>query len=209
MRGAAAVGLHGSDARLIGVNPAMIDHSLPRNRMVDVQVARRGVRDLHVLDAMRRVPREAFVEPGFEEFAYEDGPLPIAEGQTISQPYIVALMLEAAEVRPGDRVLEVGTGSGYAAAIASRLAREVHTIERHASLAAMARRRLANGGYDNVTVHTGDGTRGFTGDEPYDAILVAAGGPQVPDALKKQLAIGGRLVIPVGASGEPQALLKV
>jgi protein-L-isoaspartate(D-aspartate) O-methyltransferase len=124
-----------------------------------VQIARRGVRDRHVLDPMRRVPREAFVEPGFEEFAYEDGSLPIGEDYTISQPYIVALMIEAAELRPGDKVLEVGTGSGYAAAIASRLAREVHTIERHASLAAMARHRLANGGYDNVMVHTGDGSR--------------------------------------------------
>ena len=187
----------------------MPDLARARQRMADVQLAGRGIRDTRVLDAMRSTPREAFVEEGFEEFAYEDGPLPIAEGQTISQPYIVALMLEAADLKPGDKILEVGTGSGYAAAIASRIAREVHTIERHASLAAMARRRLANGGYDNVVVHTGDGTRGFPGDEPYDAILVAAGGPQVPDALKKQLAIGGRLVIPVGASGEPQALLKV
>ena len=141
----------------------MPDLARARQRMADVQLAGRGIRDTRVLDAMRSIPREAFVEEGFEEFAYEDGPLPIAEGQTISQPYIVALMLEAAEVRPGDRVLEVGTGSGYAAAIASRLAREVHTIERHASLAAMARRRLANGGYDNVTVHTGDGSRGLPG----------------------------------------------
>jgi protein-L-isoaspartate(D-aspartate) O-methyltransferase len=119
----------------------MPDLARARQRMADVQLARRGIRDTRVLDAMRSTPREAFVEEGFEEFAYEDGPLPIAEGQTISQPYIVALMLEAADLKPGDKILEVGTGSGYAAAVASRIAREVHTIERHASLAAMARRR--------------------------------------------------------------------
>src|SRR5215211_1431843 len=105
----------------------MLDLSRLRDRMVDVQIARRGVRDRSVLDAMRHVPREAFVEPGFEEFAYEDGPLPIADGQTISQPYIVALMIEAAEVKPGDHVLEVGTGSGYAAAVISQIANRVYT----------------------------------------------------------------------------------
>src|SRR3954462_6241711 len=109
----------------------MAELSRKRSRMVDLQIAQRGVRDARVLRAMREVPREAFVEEGFEEFAYEDGPLPIAEGQTISQPYIVALMLEAADLKPGDKILEVGTGSGYAAAVASRIAREVHTIERH------------------------------------------------------------------------------
>jgi len=115
-----------------------------RNRMVDVQIARRGIRDRHVLDAMRRVPREAFVEPGFEEFAYEDGPLPIGEGQTISQPYIVALMIEASEVKPGDNVLEVGAGSGYAAAVMSQIADRVYTIERHPSLGNFARQRFKN-----------------------------------------------------------------
>src|SRR5688500_1083714 len=112
----------------------MLDLSRARERMVEVQIARRGVRDRRVLEAMRRVPREAFVEPGLEEFAYEDGPLPIGEDQTISQPYIVAFMIEAAEVKPGDRVLEVGAGSGYAAAVVSRIAARVHTIERHSSL---------------------------------------------------------------------------
>src|SRR4051795_10740628 len=180
MRGAAAVGLHGSDARLIGVNPAMIDHSLPRNRMVDVQVARRGVRDLHVLDAMRRVPREAFVELGFEEFAYEDGPLPIAEGQTISQPYVVALMIEAAELESSDQVLEVGAGSGYAAAVLSRIAARVHAIERHPELAASAEL-----GYHNIDLRVGDGTRGWPEAAPFDAILVSAGGPGIPPALKE------------------------
>src|SRR3954470_494014 len=122
----------------------MLDLASPRdrNRMVDVQIARRGVRDRHVLDAMRRVPREAFVEPGYDEFAYEDGPLPIGEGQTISQPYIVALMIEAREVKPGDNVLEVGAGSGYAAAVMSRIAGRVHAIERHPSLGRSARERF-------------------------------------------------------------------
>src|SRR2546430_5328757 len=128
-------------------------HPRDRNRMVDVQIARRGVRDEYVLDAMRRVPRDAFVEPGFEEFAYEDGPLPIGEGQTISQPYIVALMIEAAAVKPGDRVLEVGAGSGYAAALMSRIAGRVYAIERHPSLGNSARRRFKK-------LRVGDGTRG-------------------------------------------------
>src|SRR5436305_2281199 len=121
----------------------MVDLSRARNQMVEVQIARRGVRDLHVLNAMRRVPREVFVESGFEEFAHEDGPLPIGEGQTISQPYVVALMIEAAELKPGDRVLEVGAGSGYAAAVLSRIAGRVFAIERHASLVDQARRRFA------------------------------------------------------------------
>src|SRR3989440_4101962 len=125
-------------------------HPRDRNRMVDVQIARRGVRDSRVLEAMRRVPREDFVEPGFEEFAYEDGPLPIGEGQTISQPYIVALMIEAAEVKPGDSVLEVGAGSGYAAAIMSQIAERVHAIERHPALGESARERLKQLGYNNI-----------------------------------------------------------
>src|SRR5919205_2014050 len=126
-----------------------------RERMVDIQIARRGVRDRSVLDAMRRVPREKFVEPGFEEFAYEDGPLPIGEGQTISQPYIVALMIEAAEIKPGDKVLEVGAGSGYAAAVMSQIANRVYAIERHPSLASAARERFRHLGYDNIQVRTG------------------------------------------------------
>src|SRR3954452_19948923 len=124
--------------------------SRARERMVEIQIAGRGVRDRRVLDAMRRVPRERFVEPGFEEFAYEDGPLPIGEGQTISQPYIVALMIEAAEVKPGESVLEVGAGSGYAAAIMSQIADRVYAIERHASLADAARNRFRQLGYDNI-----------------------------------------------------------
>src|SRR5215203_6400016 len=180
-----------------------------RDRMVDVQIARRGVRDRHVLEAMRRVPREAFVEPGFEEFAYEDGPLPIAEGQTISQPYVVAFMIEASEVRPGTSVLEVGAGSGYAAAVMSQIADRVYAIERHPSLGEAARQRFQTLGYDNIELRIGDGTKGWPEAAPFDAILVAAGGPEVPQALKEQLAIGGHLVIPVGQQERHQILLKV
>jgi protein-L-isoaspartate(D-aspartate) O-methyltransferase len=177
--------------------------------MIEVQLAGRGIRDRRVLNAMAQVPRERFVEAGFEEFAYEDGALPIANAQTISQPYIVALMSEAAALKPADKVLEVGTGSGYAAAVASRLAESVHTIERHGDLARIAAQRLAAQGYDNCVVHIGDGTRGLPEEAPFDAILVAAGGPTVPDALKAQLAVGGRLVIPVGALEDEQSLLRI
>ena len=187
----------------------MLDPAHARERMVEVQVARRGVRDRGVLEAMRRVPREDFVAPGFEEFAYEDGPLPIAEGQTISQPYIVALMIEAAELRPGDRVLEVGAGSGYAAAVMAHIADHVHAIERHPALAAAASRRFGSLGYDNIDLRIGDGTKGWPEAAPFDAIVVAAGGPGAPQALKEQLAVGGRLVIPVGGESHDQRLLKI
>src|ERR687895_764566 len=176
----------------------MLDLSRLRDRMVDVQIARRGVRDRRVLDAMRRVPREAFVEEGFEEFAYEDGPLPIGEGQTSSQPYIVALMIEAAAVKSGESVLEVGAGSGYAAAVMSQIADRIYAIERHPSLGEAARMRFEQLGYDNIELRIGDGTKGWPEAAPFDAILVAAGGPEVTQALKEQLAIGGRLGIPVG-----------
>src|SRR6266404_6958512 len=135
----------------------MLNPSSARDRMVEVQIARRGVSNAHVLAAMRQVPREVFVSPGFEEFAYEDSPLPIAEGQTISQPYIVALMIEAAEVKPGERVLEIGAGSGYAAAVLGRIAAQVYTIERHRALARNAKDRLDRLGYRNVEVRLGDG----------------------------------------------------
>lgn len=176
--------------------------------MVDVQIAKRGVRDKQVLAAMRMVPRENFVDPGFEEFAYEDSALPIGADQTISQPYIVALMLEAAELRATDTVLEIGAGSGYAAAIISRLANRVIAIERQEVLIASARARLQELGYLNVEVIFGDGTHGYPDAAPFDAIIVSAGGPRVPEALKEQLDIGGRLVIPVGES-EVQELLKL
>src|SRR6266705_288280 len=187
----------------------MMDLARARDRMVDIQIARRGIRDRYVLEALRRVPREAFVEPGFEEFAYDDVPLPIGEGQTISQPYIVALMIEAAEVKPGDRVLDVGTGSGYAAAVLAEIAGKVYTIERHRPLAESARRRLAALGYRNVEVREGDGTLGWPEAAPFDAIIVAAGGPEIPEALRKQLKVGGRLIIPIGALGREQRLVKV
>lgn len=187
----------------------MPDQSRARDRMVDAQIACRGIRDPYILDAMRGVPREAFVEPGFEKFAYEDGPLPIGEGQTVSQPYIVALMIEAAELKPGCRVLEVGAGSGYAAAVMSRIAEHVHAIERHSKLGEAARRRFAKLGYDNIELRIGDGTKGWPEAAPFDAILVAAGGPDAPKALKDQLAIGGRLVIPIGDETRDQRLLKI
>src|SRR6266567_2187366 len=187
----------------------MLNPSHTRSRMVDLQIARRGLRDPNVLRAMRCVPREAFVEPGYEEFAYEDGPLPIAESQTISQPYIVAFMIEAAEIKPGDNVLEVGAGSGYATAVISQIARRVHAIERHPSLGKAARFRFERLGYKNIDLRIADGTKGWPEAAPFDAILVSACGPEVPRALKEQLAIGGRLIIPVGAEASSQSLRKV
>ncbi|WP_026620934.1 protein-L-isoaspartate(D-aspartate) O-methyltransferase (plasmid) [Ensifer sp. WSM1721] len=186
----------------------MIDFTRARDRMVVSHLSRRGIKYPDVLEAMRLVPREAFVDPGFEEFAYEDSALSIGHGQTISQPYIVALMTERAEVEPGDTVLEIGTGSGYAAAVLSRIAAHVYTIERHAGLAETAQRRFADLGYRNIDVRIGDGTRGWPEAGPFDAILVAAGGPAVPHALKEQLDLGGHLVIPVGPP-EEQRLVRI
>jgi protein-L-isoaspartate(D-aspartate) O-methyltransferase len=187
----------------------MADMTEARNRMVERQIARRGVRDRHVLEAMRTVPREVFVDPGMEEFAYQDGALPIGDGQTLSQPYIVALMIEAAEVRPGHRVLEIGAGSGYAAAVLSRIAGSVHAIERHDGLTKKARARLDRIGYDNVTLRTGDGTRGWAEAAPFDAILVAAGAPSAPESLKRQLRVGGTLVIPLEHDERYQTLTRI
>lgn len=187
----------------------MLDLSRARDRMVEVHLAGRGIRDHRVLEAMRSVPREEFVEPGSEAFAYEDSPMPIGEHQTISQPYIVAFMIQAAEISPGDRVLEVGAGSGYAAAVIGRIAQRVYGIERHASLGQQAGERLARLGYDNIEIRVGDGTRGWAEEAPFDAILVAAGGPEVPRSLREQLAVGGRLVIPVGGMGTSQTLVRV
>ena len=185
-----------------------MDNTQARNRMVEAQIARRGVRDPSVLKAMREVPREAFISPGFEEFAYEDSALPIAEGQTISQPYIVAAMVAAAELEESDKVLEVGAGSGYAAAVISRVAAKVFAIERHAPLTEAARERMRVLGYHNVELKTGDGSGGWPEQAPFDAILVSAGGPRIPDALKNQLTFGGRLVIPVGPM-EDQRLVRL
>ena len=184
------------------------DFPRERERMVDRQIAARGVRDPRVLEAMRQVPREAFVPEELAEFA-EDAPLPIGKGQTISQPYIVALTAELAQAAPDDRVLDGGTGSGYAAAVLSRMAAQVFTIERHPELAETARERLARLGYDNVEVRCGDGTLGWPEEAPFDVIVVAAGSPKVPRALRDQLAIGGRLVIPVSVEGFGQRLLRL
>jgi protein-L-isoaspartate(D-aspartate) O-methyltransferase len=187
----------------------MEDFRNARLQMVEAQIYARGVRDPAVLEAMARVPRERFVAESVRAHAYDDAPLPIAAGQTISQPYIVAFMVEALALAPGARVLEVGTGSGYAAAVLAEIAAQVITIERHAELADSAARSLADAGYTNVTVIHGDGTRGWAEAAPYDAILVSAGGPVVPESLKRQLAIGGRLVVPVGTDPRLQELVRV
>jgi len=168
--------------------------------MIERQLVSRGITDPKVLAAMSTVPREVFIPPDLAKSAYDDSPLPIAEGQTISQPYIVALMTEAARIGPSSRVLEVGTGSGYAAAVLAELAAKVVTIERHGKLAATAREALKRLGYSNVLVIEGDGSRGVPEEAPFDAILVAAGAPAPPESLKRQLADGGRLVIPISAN---------
>jgi len=180
-----------------------------RRQMIDYQLAARGLRDKTVLAAVNAVPREQFVPTELVEFSYSDSALPIAASQTISQPYIVALMTAALELKPGDRVLEVGTGSGYAAAVLAEIAKEVFTVERHKILVETARRRLRELGYDNTHVLHGDGTLGWPEHAPFDAIVVAAGGPAVPANLKQQLAIGGRMVIPVGLDLQRQKLLRI
>ena len=180
-----------------------------RRRMVERQLVDRGIVDPRVLAAMAKVPRERFVAADQVSLAYRDGPLPIGEGQTISQPYVVARMTEALGLRPTDRVLEIGTGSGYAAAVLAELAAEVYTIERIPALAERARRRLADLGYATVRVLTGDGTLGWPAHAPYDAIVATAGGPRAPEALLDQLAIGGRLVMPVGPDPYEQQLVRI
>jgi protein-L-isoaspartate(D-aspartate) O-methyltransferase len=180
-----------------------------RARMVERAIMARGVRSALVLDAMRNVPRERFLPKHLREFAYEDAPLPIEAGQTISQPYIVAFMTEALALRGGEKVLEIGAGSGYAAAVLSEIARDVYTVERHSTLAGKAATTLADLGYDNVHVLHGDGTLGWPEHAPFDAIIVAAGGPTVPESLKRQLKIGGRMVIPVGGDQRVQELVRV
>lgn len=177
--------------------------------MVERQLRRRGICEQPILDAFLAVPRELFVAPDLAHFAYGDHPLPIASGQTISQPYVVAMMIQAAGIKAGDRVLEVGAGSGYAAAVISRIVARVIAIERQPELVEIAAERLARLGFDNVTIAQGDGTRGWPGAAPYDAILAAASGSHVPPALIDQLAPGGRLVMPLGGPGESQDLVKV
>ena len=170
--------------------------------MVDEQVVARSITDADVIRAMRRIPRHLFVPEASREHAYDDGPLPIGCGQTISQPYMVAVMTQALSIQPTERVLEIGTGSGYQAAILSELAREVVSVERHAELATSAQANLAAAGIENVTLVTGDGTQGVPELAPFDVIIVTAGAPGVPDALKAQLADGGRLVCPTGSRKE-------
>ncbi len=179
-----------------------------RERLVENELRILGIRDEAVLLAMRLVPREAFVSEEMREFAYRNTPLPIGSGQTISQPLIVAHMAEALELAPHERVLEIGTGSGYAAAVLSRIAKEVFTMERHRELAETASERLKQLGYGNVQVRCGDGTRGWPEEAPFDAIVVAAGGPGIPHALLEQLRIGGRLVMPVGDEQDSQQLIR-
>lgn len=185
-----------------------MDYAQARQRMVDAQIVARGVHDPRVLEAMRSVPREEFVRADQTHDAYADGPLPIGEEQTISQPYVVAAMIAMLEPRAEDRALEVGAGSGYAAAVLGRCVREVWAIERHASLARDARERIERLGIQNVHVVHGDGTRGMPEHAPFDVILVSAGGPEIPRMLTDQLAEGGRMVIPIGSIDE-QALVRV
>ena len=187
----------------------MTDYSRLRERMVQRQIAGRGVRSEKVLDAMRKVPRERFLPNGQAAWAYDDAPLPIGDGQTISQPYIVAYMTEALLLEGGEKVLEIGTGSGYAAAVLAEIAADVYTIERIDGLAIMARVVLDKLGYQNVHVRQGDGTLGWPEHAPFDAIVVTAGGPDVPDPLKRQLKIGGRLVMPIGKTTWFQELVRV
>jgi protein-L-isoaspartate(D-aspartate) O-methyltransferase len=186
----------------------MPDFAGEREAMVERQLKRRGIAGGAILAAFREVPREAFVAPHLAAQAYGDHPLPIEARQTISQPYIVALMIEAAGIGAGDVVLEVGAGSGYAAAVIGRIAARVIAIERHPELVAIARERMARLGYDNVEIVEGDGTLGWPGDAPYDAILAAASGSHLPKALVGQLAPGGRIVMPVGEPGGVQMLIK-
>ena len=172
--------------------------AVERQHMVETQVRARGIRDQRLLDAMGNIPRHEFVEARYRDQAYEDHPLPIAAGQTISQPYIVALMLDLLQLEPAARVLEIGTGSGYQTAVLTQLAKHVYSVERHPELARQATDTLSRLGLTNVTVVTGDGSRGLPEYAPFDAIIVSAAAPQVPPALFEQLREGGRMIIPVG-----------
>jgi protein-L-isoaspartate(D-aspartate) O-methyltransferase len=188
-----------------------MDASFQREQMVRSQLAERGIRDLRVLDAMRNVPRHEFVPEAFWRDAYADHPLPIGEGQTISQPYIVAAMLEHLALQAADRVLEVGTGSGYVTALLSVLCAEVYSVERHAQLAVLAESALRRLGYGNVKIKVGDGSLGWAEYAPFDAILVSAAAADLPPALFGQLGEGGRMIVPVGppSSQELQLIRKV
>jgi protein-L-isoaspartate(D-aspartate) O-methyltransferase len=187
----------------------MTDYAAEREAMVDRQLRRRGITEKTILDAFLEVPREEFVSPEYAHLAYGDHPLPIEANQTISQPYIVALTIQAAGIGLRDKVLEVGAGSGYAAAVISRIAGEVIAIERQHDLVLVARERLKRLGYDNVEIVEGDGTRGCPEQAPFDAIVAAASGSHVPKAFIEQLADGGSIVMPVGDPGWVQELVKV
>jgi len=187
----------------------LTDFAAEREAMVQRQIAGRGIHDPKILEAFRAVPREQFMSEDYADLAYGDHPLPIEAGQTISQPYIVALMIQAAEIKPGDTVLEVGAGSGYAAAVMSRIAGKVTAIERQGELVQVARERMRRLGYDNVRIVEGDGTKGYADEGPFDAILAAASGSHVPPPWVSQLADGGRIVMPVGDSSWIQKLVKV
>ena len=184
------------------------DFALARKKMVQEQLVARGIKDKTILDAMLKVPRHLFVEEGLWHQAYGDFPLPIGEGQTISQPYIVALMTEALQLTSNDKVLEIGTGSGYQAAILAELTTHVFSIERISSMAARARKILDQLGYANVLIRVSDGTLGWLEEAPFAGITVTAGGPEIPPTLVEQLEVKGRLVIPVG-NEYSQTLLKV
>ena len=186
----------------------MTDYEHKRQRMVERQIRKRGLRSHRVLAAMEKIPRHRFVPENSCDHAYEDSPLSIGRGQTISQPYMVALMTECAALEPEDRVLEVGTGSGYQTAILAELAREVYSIERIPELAEKAEGLLSRLGYENVSIRVGDGSEGWSEKAPFDAIIVAAGAPEIPDPLVEQLGAGGRLVIPIG-SAQHQTLCTV
>lgn len=187
----------------------MANRTSERLRMVESQIVQRGIEDTSVIAAMKAVPRHLFVPPDLASSAYIDGPIPIGGGQTISQPYVVALMAEALRLGEGEKVLEIGAGSGYAAAVLSQIASEVIAIERLPRLVDAARRSLRDAGCDNVRVYCDDGSDGWPDDAPYDAILVSAGAPEVPQALQDQLKVGACLVVPVGATRSDQTLLRV
>jgi protein-L-isoaspartate(D-aspartate) O-methyltransferase len=198
-----------ASALAVNTASALDDPSLARarERMVKEQIAARDVRDRFVLEAMRKVPRHLFVPEGVRREAYDDHPLPIGHAQTISQPYIVGFMTEALGLRGGETVLEVGTGSGYQAAVLAEIAKTVYTIEIVAPLAEEARERLRALGYDNVQVRSGDGYRGWPEAAPFDAIMVTAAAPRIPEELKRQLKDGGRLILPVGDEYQELVLL--
>lgn len=187
----------------------MKDLARAREQMIAEQIVARGVRDKRVVDAMSRVRRELFVPDDLLELAYADMPLPIGEDQTISQPFVVALMVEALGLGGTEKVLEIGAGSGYAAAVLAELSHEVYAIERIGPLATIAAKNLRAAGYDNVHMLHADGSRGWIDEAPFDAILVSAGAPAVPESLKSQLVVGGRMVLPVGTSQHAQQLIRI